>query len=93
MHSKDGESEISKAKERKKRIANVEICSFAEVVNLLFLKLLTVDPLAVIRRTFLMACEVNGSLHCAEVMHCGESMDGETEQYLVHLGKERGKRL
>eukprot|EP00957_Ditylum_brightwellii_P154099 11727822-Ditylum_brightwellii.AAC.1 len=43
------------------------------------------DPFALIGRTFLMAREVDGSVHCAEVMHHVESMDGETEQYHVHL--------
>ena len=43
-----------------------------------FLKLPTVEPLVVIGRTFLMECEVNGSVYHAEVMCCVESMDGET---------------
>ena len=38
-----------------------------------------------------MACEVDGSVHRAEVMHHVESMDGETEQYLVHLGDRKQK--
>eukprot|EP00957_Ditylum_brightwellii_P060917 4623962-Ditylum_brightwellii.AAC.1 len=63
----------------------VEISSYAEVVDPLFLKLPTVDPLVIIGRTFLMTCEVDGSAHHAEVMCRVESMNGETEQYLVHL--------
>eukprot|EP00957_Ditylum_brightwellii_P100721 7676392-Ditylum_brightwellii.AAC.1 len=64
----------------------MEISVYAEVVDLWFLKLPTVDPLAVIGRIFLMACEVDGSVHHAEVMRLVESTDDETEQYLVHLG-------
>ena len=64
----------------------MEISSYAEVVDPSFIKLPTVDPLAVIGRTFLMAREVDGSVHRAKVMHRVESTDGETEQYLVHLG-------
>eukprot|EP00957_Ditylum_brightwellii_P047579 3614609-Ditylum_brightwellii.AAC.1 len=37
-----------------------------------------------------MACEVDCSVHHSEVMHHVEPMDGDTEQYLVHL--EDGKR-
>eukprot|EP00957_Ditylum_brightwellii_P114644 8742476-Ditylum_brightwellii.AAC.1 len=33
-----------------------------------------------------MTREVDGSVHHAEVMRCVESIDDETEQYLVHLG-------
>eukprot|EP00957_Ditylum_brightwellii_P016021 1207297-Ditylum_brightwellii.AAC.1 len=51
------------------------------------------DPLAVIRRTFFMAHKVDGSVHHAEVMHCVESMDGETEQCLVYLGDGRRKEI
>eukprot|EP00957_Ditylum_brightwellii_P017661 1330384-Ditylum_brightwellii.AAC.1 len=40
-----------------------------------------------------MACEVDGSVHCAEVMCCVESMDGETEQYLAHLGDRKQKEI
>eukprot|EP00957_Ditylum_brightwellii_P006890 521023-Ditylum_brightwellii.AAC.1 len=38
------------------------------------------DPLAVIGRTLLMAPEVDGSVHHAEVIHHVEFMDGEAEQ-------------
>eukprot|EP00957_Ditylum_brightwellii_P112238 8557066-Ditylum_brightwellii.AAC.1 len=57
----------------------LEISSYAEVVDLTFLKLPIVDPLTANGRTFLMTHEVDGSVHHAEVMHCVESMDGETE--------------
>jgi hypothetical protein len=87
------EAETSTAKERQKRSKKVEISSYAEVVEPSFLKLPTVDPLAVIERTFLMAHEVDGSVHCAEVMRCVQSMDGETEQYLVYLRDGKRKRL
>eukprot|EP00957_Ditylum_brightwellii_P196945 15004470-Ditylum_brightwellii.AAC.1 len=40
-----------------------------------------------------MAYEVDGSVHCAEVMHHVESMDGATEQYLVHLGDGKQKEI
>eukprot|EP00957_Ditylum_brightwellii_P155330 11824255-Ditylum_brightwellii.AAC.1 len=40
-----------------------------------------------------MAREVDGSVHRAEVMHPVESMDGETEQYLVRLGDEKRKEI
>eukprot|EP00957_Ditylum_brightwellii_P116354 8875410-Ditylum_brightwellii.AAC.1 len=69
----------------------VEIFSYAEVVDPSFLKLPTMDPLAVIGRTFIMAHKVDGSVHCAGVMHHVESMDSETEQYLVHLGDGKQK--
>ena len=85
-----GEAETSTAKERQKRSEKVEISSYAEAVDPSFIKLPTVDPLAVIGRTFLMAREVDGSVHRAEVMRRVESIDDETEQYLVHLGD--GKR-
>eukprot|EP00957_Ditylum_brightwellii_P031545 2392150-Ditylum_brightwellii.AAC.1 len=49
----------------------------------MFIQLPTVYPLAVIRRTLLMTHEVDGSVHCAEVMCHVESMDGKTEQYLL----------
>eukprot|EP00957_Ditylum_brightwellii_P203208 15333657-Ditylum_brightwellii.AAC.1 len=44
-------------------------------------------------RTFLIAHEVDGSVHHAEVMHPVESMDGKTEQYLVYLGNGKRKKI
>eukprot|EP00957_Ditylum_brightwellii_P025471 1925740-Ditylum_brightwellii.AAC.1 len=38
-----------------------------------------------------MAWEVDGSAHCAEVIHRAESMDCETQHYLVHLGDRKRK--
>eukprot|EP00957_Ditylum_brightwellii_P119265 9098732-Ditylum_brightwellii.AAC.1 len=81
-----GEAEKSTVKERQKRIENFEISSYAEVVDPSNFKLPTVDPLAVIGRTFLMSRDVDGSVHCADVMCRVESIDGETEQYLLYLG-------
>eukprot|EP00957_Ditylum_brightwellii_P192064 14621142-Ditylum_brightwellii.AAC.2 len=49
------------------------------------------DPLAVIGRTFLIAHEVDFFVHCAEVMCHVESMDGDTEQHIVHLGDGKQK--
>eukprot|EP00957_Ditylum_brightwellii_P209654 15362667-Ditylum_brightwellii.AAC.1 len=88
-----GEADTSTAKERQKRSKKLEISSYVEVVDLLFLKLPTVDPLAVIGKTFLMAHEVDGSVHHAEVMRCVESMDSEIEQYLVYLGSRKQEEI
>eukprot|EP00957_Ditylum_brightwellii_P095631 7285821-Ditylum_brightwellii.AAC.1 len=52
-----------------------------------------VDPLAGIGRTFLMASKVDGSVHHTEVVHHVESMYGETEQCLVHLGDRKQKEI
>eukprot|EP00957_Ditylum_brightwellii_P077724 5906351-Ditylum_brightwellii.AAC.1 len=70
-----GEAETSTAKGRQKRSENLEISPYAEVVDLSLLKTPTVDPLAVIGGTFIIAHEVDGSVHRAEVMHHVESMD------------------
>eukprot|EP00957_Ditylum_brightwellii_P208216 15356336-Ditylum_brightwellii.AAC.1 len=40
-----------------------------------------------------MACEVDDSVDCTEVMHHAESIDGETEQYLIHLGDGKRKEI
>eukprot|EP00957_Ditylum_brightwellii_P122042 9307262-Ditylum_brightwellii.AAC.1 len=55
-----------------------------KIVDPSYLKLPTIDILAVIGRIFLMAYDVDGSVNHAEVMHYVESMDDKTEQYLVH---------
>jgi len=60
--------------------------SFADVVDVTQRKLPTVDPIDIIGRTFLRPREIDGSLHRAEVMRRVETVDGETEQYLVRLG-------
>eukprot|EP00957_Ditylum_brightwellii_P107462 8199555-Ditylum_brightwellii.AAC.1 len=88
-----GEAETSTAKERQKRSEKLEMFSYAEVVDPLFLKLPTVDPLDVIEKRFIMACEVDGSVHCAELMRHVESMDDETEQYPVHLDDRQRKEI
>ena len=53
-------------------------------------KLPTVDPLEIVGRTFLRKREADGSMHRAEVIKRMETVDGETEQFLVRLGD--GKR-
>eukprot|EP00957_Ditylum_brightwellii_P061098 4636437-Ditylum_brightwellii.AAC.1 len=40
-----------------------------------------------------MVYEVGGSVHHAEVIHYVKSVDGETKQYLVHLGDEKRKEI
>eukprot|EP00957_Ditylum_brightwellii_P186735 14219132-Ditylum_brightwellii.AAC.1 len=40
-----------------------------------------------------MAREVDGSVHHAEVMRHVESMDGETEKYLIYLGDGKRKEI
>ena len=66
------------------------ITSCTESVDLLSLELPTVSPLAIIGRTFLIKRKVDDTVHCAEVICCVESVDQETDQYLVQLGD--GKR-
>eukprot|EP00957_Ditylum_brightwellii_P104596 7969584-Ditylum_brightwellii.AAC.1 len=40
-----------------------------------------------------MAHEVDGSVNCAIVMRCVETMDGETEQHLVYFGYRKQKEI
>jgi len=53
------------------------------------LKLPTVDPMDLIGRTFLLDRETDGTVHRAEVIRRAESVDGETDQFLVRLGDGR----
>jgi hypothetical protein len=66
--------------------SKLELTSEAEVVQLSERNLPTVDPIEIIGRTFLLDREVDGTVHCAEVLCRVEQVDGETEQYLVRLG-------
>jgi len=60
--------------------------SYAEVVDVTQRNLPSVDPAGITGRTFLHEREIDGSLHCAEVIKRVATVDGETEQYLVRLG-------
>eukprot|EP00957_Ditylum_brightwellii_P046382 3520845-Ditylum_brightwellii.AAC.1 len=90
MFPTGGEAETSTAKERQKKSKTVQISPYAEVVDPFFLKLPTVYPLAIIGRTFLTAREVDGSVHCDEVIHHVESMNEveKTDKECLWIFKE-----
>eukprot|EP00957_Ditylum_brightwellii_P047248 3588797-Ditylum_brightwellii.AAC.1 len=76
-----------------KRSKKVEISSYAEVVDLSFIKLLTVDPLAIIGKKILIAREVDGSVHCAEVIHHVNPTDAIDRQLTSDVEKTDGEHL
>lgn len=55
--------------------------SISDVIDPTVLKLLTIDPIDIIGKTFLMEREIDGSLHRAEVMKQIETHEGKIDQY------------
>lgn len=65
---------------------SVTLSSFAEVIDPTQLRLPTINPILLIGRTFLRERELDGTVHCAEVIKRIEGLDHESDQFLVRLG-------
>ena len=57
--------------------------SFADAVDVTQRNLPTINPVVLIGKTFLKQRDIDGTLHRAEVLRRVETIDGETEQFLV----------